>query len=119
MTNDLIEAIFDGFTVDGQEIPVKFLYYRGRGEPYIVYQNISTENSLSGDNDFLGYVEYFDFNIYSKSNFFPILEKVKSLLKEHGFVWQPGRSSGDMFEEDTGYFHKTLNFAYMRQEENE
>jgi hypothetical protein len=40
----------------------------------------------------------------------------KELLKDNGFVWQPSRSSADMYEVDTEYFHKTLNFAILREE---
>lgn len=114
--NELIQTIFTGFTVDGVEIPVKFLYYYGHGEPYITYTQMDADNSLSGDDDLIGYVEYYDFDIYSKGDYTGIVESVKRLLKEHGFVWQPSRSSADMYETETEYYHKTLNFAIMRGE---
>jgi len=114
--NELIKTIFTDFTVDGVNIPVKFLFYEGHGEPYITYQQIDADNSLSGDDDLIGYVDYYDFDIYSKGNYTNIIESVKSLLKQNGFIWQPSRSSPDFYETDTGYYHKTLNFAYMRKE---
>lgn len=114
--NELIESIFSGFEVDGKTIPVAFMFYEGHGEPYVTYQQTDADNSLSGDDDLIGYVDYYDFDIYSKGNYFPIIERVKELLKQHDFVWQPSRSSGDMFEKDTGYYHKTLNFAIYREE---
>jgi hypothetical protein len=77
---------------------------------------VEANNSLSGDDDLIGYVDYYDFDIYSKGNFFPIIERVKELLKQNDFVWQPSRSSQDMYEVDTGYYHKTLCFAYLREE---
>jgi hypothetical protein len=102
--------------VDGKPIPVKFLFYQGHGEPYVTYMQVEANNSLSGDDDLIGYVDYYDFDIYSKGNFFPIIERVKELLKQNDFVWQPSRSSQDMYEVDTGYYHKTLCFAYLREE---
>lgn len=114
--NELIESIFAGFTVDGVTIPVSFLFYEGHGEPYVVYMQQDADNSLSGDDDLIGYVDYYDFDVYAKGNFTKIIERVKQLLKEHGFVWQPSRSSADMYEVDTGYFHKTLNFAILRED---
>ena len=114
--NELIESIFQGFTVDGKEIPVKFLYYQGHGEPYITYMQTDADGSFSGDDDLLGFVDYYDFDVYSKGNFFPIVESVKQLLKENGFVWQVSRTSQDMFETDTGYYHKTLCFAILRED---
>lgn len=114
--NELIQSIFQGFQVDGISIPVKFLIYQGHGEPYITYQQIDADNSVSGDDDLIGYVDYYDFDVYSKGNYMEIIERVKQLLKEYGFVWQLSRSSSDMYESDTGYYHKTLCFAYLREE---
>lgn len=114
--NELIERIFSGFTVDGVEIPVKFLFYFGHGEPYITYQQTDADASLSGDDRLIGYADFYDFDIYSKGNYFPIIERVKKLLSEHEFVWQPSRTSGDMYEPDTKYYHKTLCFAILREE---
>ena len=114
--NELIKSIFNDFTVDGVIIPVKFLFYEGHGEPYVTYQQIDADNSLSGDDDLIGYVDYYDFDVYSKGNYIEIVDSVKKLLKQNGFVWQPSRSSADFFETDTGYYHKTLNFGYIREE---
>ena len=114
--NELIETIFASFKVGEVTVPVKFLHYEGHGEPYIVYMQIDADNSLSGDDDLLGYVDYYDFDIYAKGNYFSIIDAVKNKLKENGFVWQPSRSSGDFYETDTGYYHKTLNFAYLKGE---
>ena len=99
--NELIESIFQNFNV---------------GEPYVTYMQIDADNSFSGDDELLGYVDYYDFDVYSKGNYSRIIESIKELLKEHGFVWQVSRSSADMFETETGYYHKTLNFAYLKEE---
>lgn len=116
--NELIETILADFTVDDVKIPVSFLFYEGHGEPYVVYMQQDADKSFSGDDELLGYVDYYDFDVYSKGNYMNIIESLKAILKAHNFIWQPSRSSMDMFETDTGYFHKTLNFAYMKEEEN-
>lgn len=116
--NELIESIFENFTVDGVEIPVSSMFYEGHGEPYVVYMQQDADGSLSGDDDLLGYVDYYDFDVYAKGNYLNIIESLKSILKANNFVWQPSRSSMDMFETDTGYYHKTLNFAILKEEEN-
>lgn len=110
--NEKIEEIFTNF-----EVPVSFLRYNGKKTTYVTYEQIYIDSSFSGDNELLGYVEYYDFDIYSKGNYFNIIEQVKGKMKENGFTWQPSRSSGDMYEDDTGYFHKTLCFAIEREEE--
>ena len=113
--NELIEQIFANFTVDDVQIPVSFMYYEGHGEPYVVYMQQDADRSLSGDDELIGYVDYYDFDVYSKGNFFGVIEGVKAILKANNFVWQPSRSSQDFFEPDTGYYHKTLNFAYLKE----
>lgn len=117
--NELIMSIFDGFTVDGKAIPVKYLYYLGHGEPYITWMQVDSDNSLTGDDTLLGYADYYDFDIYSKGNILPIIERVKELLIANDFVWQVSKSSADMYEVETGYYHKTLNFAVLRSEYKE
>ena len=117
--NALIENTFQDFTVNGVSIPVVFLFYRGHGEPYVVYMQTDADRSISGDDELIGYIEYYDFDVYSKGNFIPIVKAVKELLTENGFIWEPSRSSQDFYETDTGYYHKTLCFAVPRQEGDE
>lgn len=114
--NELIERILADFSVGGVEIPVSFMYYEGHGEPYVVYMQQDADKSLSGDDELIGYVDYYDFDVYAKGNYLAIIEELKTILKENGFIWQPSRSSQDMYETDTKYYHKTLNFAYLKEE---
>lgn len=107
--NELIEKIFANF-----DVPVSFLRYKGNASAYVTYSQTDIDNSLSGDDELLYYVEYYDFDIYSKGNYFSIIEGVKNILESNGFVWQPSRDSGDMYETETGYYHKTLCFAIER-----
>lgn len=116
--NELIETIFKDFTVKGKKIPVVYMFYQGHGEPYIVYMNVDNDNSLSADDELLNYIQYYDFDVYSKENFFPIIRELKYILKKNGFVWQVSKSSQDMYEVETGYYHKTLQFAIYKGEED-
>lgn len=107
--NELIEQIFNNFIV-----PVSFLRYDGNATAFVTYQQIDIDNMLCGDDTLLAYVDYYDFDIYSKGNFFPIVEGVKTILTDNGFTWIPSRDSRDLYEDDTGYYHKTLCFAIER-----
>lgn len=107
--NELIEQIFNNFIV-----PVSFLRYDGDATAYVTYQQTDIDNVLGADNEISNYVEYYDFDIYSTGNYFPIIEGVKSILIDNGFTWQPSRDSSDLYEDDTGYYHKTLCFAIER-----
>lgn len=112
--NSEIEKIFKGFSVNGREIPVSLMYYEGHGEPYIVYTREYDDNAYAGDDGILGYVTYYDFDVYGKTDFTAVVEAVKKVLEGAGWTWQVSRSSGDMYESDTGYYHVTLNFAKER-----
>ena len=83
----------------------------------MVYGQMDADASLSGDDELIGYVDYYDFDVYARGNYLDIVESVRDKLEANGFVWQPSRSSADMFETDTGYYHKTLNFAILKEEE--
>ncbi len=115
--NDVIEEMFADFTVNGTEIPVSFLRYEGHGEPYITYMQTDAAETLSADDELIAYNDYYDFDIFSTGNYTEIIKQLKKKLKEKGFVWLPDRSSGDFYETDTGYYHKTLCFAIERMEE--
>lgn len=113
--NELIETIFSNFIVGDVTIPVSYMYYEGHGEPYVVYMQETADGSLGADDEVINYVEYYDFDVYAKGDYSAIVSKVKEKLKENGFVWQPSRTSQDFYEVETGYYHKTLNFAYPRE----
>lgn len=113
--NEALELLFNNFKVNGVSIPVSLIYYDGHGEPYVTYKQYDKDNSYSSDDEISGYVTYYDFDVYSKSNFLAIIEAIKSTLKNAGWTWQPRRDSPEMFEADTGYYHKTICFAYPIQ----
>ena len=114
--NELIETIFTDFEVDNVKIPVSFLKHKGKETTYVTYQLESMWNTFTGDDELLAYVNYYDFDIYSKGNYLKIVERVKEIMKQNGFMWIPSRSSGDMYEDDTGLFHITLCFAKEKEE---
>jgi len=112
--NSIIEQLFNNFIVNGVEIPVSFLRYTGNNTTYITYMLTNTENSLSAEDQIQNYVDQYDFDIYSKGNYLKIIDEVINKMTQAGFIWQPSQSSGDMYEDDTGYFHRTLCFAIER-----
>ena len=116
--NNEIQTLFNAFKVGGQVIPVSFLRYTGKATTYITYQEIQDDTSFSADDELQAYVTYYDFDIYSKSNYLNILESVKEILEANNWRWQPSMTSQDLYEDDTGYYHKTLCFAKIKEENN-
>lgn len=113
--NTEIQTIFTGFKVNNVAIPVSYLFYEGHEDAYIVYSQVDTKNSYSGDDEILGVVPLYDFDIYSKGNYIAIANAVKELLKNNNWTWQPNRDSPDLYDVDTGYYHKTFCFAKQLQ----
>ena len=120
--NELIETIFANFTVDEVAIPVKYLRYKGKENTYVTYIQTYKNQSYSGDDELLGYVELYDFDVYSKGNYSKVIEQIKEKLLANGFMWQPSLDSSDMYEDETGFYHKTICFATfqnLNKEENQ
>lgn len=111
MMNAEIETIFSGFAVDNVDIPVAFMFYEGDDDSWIVYSNSDDYHSYSGDDELLGYVTYYDFEIYSKGNYFNIMQAVKAKLIENGWSFVPSYSSADNYNRDTRVYSKTLCFS--------
>lgn len=113
--NEEIEQLFEGFTVDGKNVPVALLFYSGQAESYVTYQETGAGDGLFGDDGLIGFVPTYDFDIYSKTNYRRIEKRVKEILEGAGWTWQPSFSSGDQFERDTGFYHKTLQFSIHKE----
>ena len=111
MMNSEIETIFTGFTVDNVSIPVCFQFYDGDSDEWVVYSNVDDDGSFAGDDELLGYVTYYDFEIYAKGNYFKIMKKLKEKMIENGWTFQPSLSSSDNYNRDTKVYSKTLCFA--------
>ena len=107
--------LFKDFEVNGEKIPVKLLYYNGHGESYVVFMQTDADESLSGDDHLIGYADYYDLDVYTQGNLNAIVEAVKRIMVDEGdWVWQVARTSQDFFDQETGYYHKTLSFAKER-----
>jgi hypothetical protein len=112
--NTLIERILADFEVDGKKIPVRFLQYNGHDEPYVVNTPTSNAGVLRADDQVQKYVQYVDFGVYSKGNYTNIVKQLKSKLIENGFMWQPENDLEPMYNVDTEYYIKVINFAIER-----
>ena len=105
-----IEELFKDFTVDGEKIPVARVKYTGSAEKYVVYTEIDHSAGYFADGTDNEAVATYDFDVYVHGGSFSAIAKaVKKKLKTAGYVWQG--DSPDMYEDDTGYIHKTVTFA--------
>lgn len=92
-------------------VPVSFMFYEGSENEYVTYMQLDKAGTLAGDDNILGCVQYYDFDVYSKGNYLNTIKKLIELLTAAGWTYQPSRDSPDMYERDTKFFHKTICMA--------
>ena len=106
--NNFIFDIFSLTTVDGVEIPVKWLKYKGDLKKYVVFSDLGETPAHNTDDECEYSIKQFDFDIYSDGNFINILKEVKKRLTANGFTWV--EDSPTQYEEETGLYHITTTF---------
>lgn len=111
--NKEIEKILEEFKVGNKKIPFAFLRYKGKEKTYITYLEIENNPELCGDDEPLYSSSSYDFDIYSNGNYLTIVSKLKEVMIAHDFIWI--EDSPDMYEEETGLYHKTITFAKERR----
>jgi hypothetical protein len=98
-------------TLKNLGVPVAFMFYEGDATSYVTYMQLDKDNVEAGDDKVLGCVQYYDFDIYSKGNYFTIVQNLITKMVAAGWTYQPSRDSPDMYERDTKYYHKTICLA--------
>lgn len=98
-------------TLSSLGCPVSFMFYEGGEDTYVTYMQLDKDNALAGDDAVLGCVQYYDFDVYSKSNYLATVAKLIELMTAAGWTYQPSRDSPDMYERDTQFYHKTICIA--------
>lgn len=108
----LLKSIFDDFKVNDKVIPVEYIEYTGNSKTYITYTFTNDDPSLFGDDKEIGSVVSIDIDIFSDGNYLAIEEKIKEVMEENNFI--RSGCSPDMYEKDTGLYHKTIEFEKER-----
>ena len=109
---ELINSIFEDFKIDNLSIPVEFLRYKGNSKTYVTYTFTNDDPSLFGDDKEIGSVISIDIDIFSNKNYLAIEKKIIEIMEDNNFI-RVGNSP-DMYEEDTGLYHKTIEFEKER-----
>ncbi len=95
-------------------VPYSYMFYEGAETTYITYMQQSKDDALAGDDKVIGFVMYYDFDVYSKGDYTGIVSSLIELFENSGWTYQPSRESPDLYERDTKYFHKTICLAKER-----
>ena len=79
---------------------------------YVVWTIIDEIPSFSSDDEITDSEVNVDIDIYSDSNYLKIMKEIKKIMKENEWIWDG--DSMEMYEEDTGLYHRTISFKKGR-----
>lgn len=95
----------------GLKVPLSYMFYEGDADTYVVYSQTGKDNSFAAEDQVIGCVIYYDFDIYSKSNYLALEKEIIETMVSAGWTYEPSRESPDFYERDTKFFHKTICLA--------
>lgn len=112
MNEELKALLGDGINVNGDVIPIAHLMYEGKSKRFITWTILGETPILSADDEQLYAVGSVDIDVFSDGNYLDIIKAIKQLMKNNEWVWTG--DSPEMYEEDTGLYHKTCTFEKER-----
>lgn len=112
MNEELKWILGDSIKVKGEVIPISHLRYKGNSKRFITWTLLDEVPSLSADDEPLFSVCSVDLDIFSDGNYLDIIREIKKKMKNGEWVWTG--DSPEMYEEDTGLYHKTCSFEKER-----
>lgn len=91
-------------------VPVSFRHYTGSADTYITFFEYINTDEEYADDEAIVTGRYYQFDIWSKTNYSKLVKDVEKMLKEMKFR---KRSHNDApYEKDTGLYHKVLRYYY-------
>ncbi len=95
-------------------VPVAFQLYSGEASTYVTFHEyIQSGEAFEDDEErFTGH--YIQVDVWSKSDYSVLVTLTKEKLKAAGFNRQ---DEMDLYEKDTGIYHKGLRFYYLEEQE--
>ena len=112
--HDIVENLLDTVALGGRAVPYAHMKFTGKSPLYIVYSFLSETPRISADDLPEMSVVEVDIDIYAKirSNLTGTIQAVKNTFISAGWTWI--EDSPEIFENDTGYIHKTITFEIER-----
>lgn len=111
--NEEIKVILgNSISVKGEDIPIAHLNYKGKSNKFITWTLLDEVPILSANDEPLFSVCPVDIDIFSNSNYLDIIKEIKKKMKNNEWIWTG--DSAEMYEDDTGLYHKTCSFEKER-----
>lgn len=111
--NEELKLIFgEKLNIGGKKIPVAHLRYKGNSKTFVTWTITGEAPALSANDEDLCSICSVDVDVFSDSNYLDIEKEIKQKMKNNDWVWV--EDSEEMYEEDTGLYHKTCSFEKER-----
>lgn len=98
-------TIIDALAPTG--VPVKFQVYSGSSPTYITFFMVVGVPRLHVENKLKATEKMFQIDVFSKTDYTSLVEKVKEQMEIAGFLFSSER---EFYESDTGFFHYVLTY---------
>ena len=88
------------------------LKYKGASKAYVTWTMLEENPAFASDDEITDSEVNVDIDIYSDSNYLKIMKLIKNKMKENEWIWDG--DSPEIFEEETGLYHRTCSFKKGR-----
>ena len=112
MNEELKLILGESLVIGEEQIPIAHLRYKGKSKKYVTWTITGEAPALSANDEVLCSICPVDVDIFSDGNYLDIEKKIKQIMKNNEWVWV--EDSEEMYEEDTGLYHKTISFEKER-----
>ena len=112
MNSEIKNILGEEITIKSKCVPVAHLRYKGNSKTFVVWTMLGERPVLSGDDEPLFSVASVDIDVYSNGNYTELITEIKKMMKENGWLWV--EDSPEMYEDDTGLYHRTITFEKER-----
>jgi hypothetical protein len=112
MNEEIKTLLCDNIVIDNKVIPVAHLTYKGSSRKFITWAMLEENVGLSANDEVLYSVCSVDIDVFSDGNYLGMVNQIKKIMKNADWVWTG--DSPEMYETDTGLYHKTISFEKER-----
>lgn len=96
-------------TLAPTNVPVDFRVYTGSLTTYITFFEVIDVPKQHADDELKKTETTIQVDVWTTGNFISLVEQVKQLMKDAGFMYSSGR---DFYETDTKLYHYALTYKY-------
>ena len=101
-----------GESIGAERLPVAHLRYKGDSRRFVTWTITGEAPALTANDEDLCSICSVDVDVFSDGNYLDVVKEIKRIMKDNDWVWV--EDSEEMYEEDTGLYHKTCSFEKER-----